>query len=191
MSVTTELPTPPKRTCFQSYMQTISETFFTARKSIGEYLNFVREKIPTYQTRIEHGATYFWDQLSLSSQRYVHLIGSRDAGKFVGMKASYEKNVLEDIGDWILFPMVDLPQKLHTYQNHPATLGLAYTGAALASLKFIAQPIKTTVFVGRKIAFLPRLTYFFAQAGIIGLACRSVGRMTNSSLMDHYTNKGT
>jgi hypothetical protein len=102
------------------------------------------------------------------------------------MESPYEKNLLEEVGDWMLYPMVDLPYKLSSVQNSPIAVGTAATVGGLFSLRFIAHPIKTAAMVGRKIAFLPRLSYYFAQVGIIGLGFRSIGRLTNTSLMERF-----
>jgi len=168
--VKVQQPNLPQTSRFQSYMHTLREAFSTAKNAISARVNALKEKLPAYQETAN----------KFSSQKYVQLVWKRDAGEVVGL--SYEKNLLEEIGDWMLFPMVDLPYKLSSVQYSPIAVGTAATAGALFSLKFLFHPIKTAAMVGRKLALLPSHAYFFAQFSVIGLACRSIGRMTNASL---------
>jgi hypothetical protein len=177
---------PPETSRFQYYMQTVKETFSTAKTALSQRVNTMREKMPTYQATVQNQADRVWNSLSPSSQRYVQLVYKRDAAQVAAMEVPYEKNLLEEVGDWMLYPMVDLPYKLSSVQNSPIAVGTAATVGGLFSLRFIAHPIKTAAMVGRKIAFLPRLSYYFAQVGIIGLGFRSIGRLTNTSLMERF-----
>jgi hypothetical protein len=174
----------PETSRLQYYMQTMRETFSTARNAVGQRVNAMREKIPAYQEAVQNRANTLWDKLSPSSQRYVQLVWNRDAAKFV--EAPYKKNLLEVAGDWMLYPMVGFPHKLSSVQNSPIAVCTAATLGGLFSLRFIAHPIKTAAMVGRKIAFLPRFSYYYAYVAIIGLGCRSLGRLTNISLMERF-----
>lgn len=174
---------PPETSRFQHYMQTMRETFSTAKNALGQRVNAMSEKISTYQEAVQNRAHTMWNKLSPSSKKYIQLVCQRDAAKVAGLEAPYEKNLLEEIGDWMLYPMVGFP---HKFSTSPIAVGTAATVGGLFSLRFIAYPIKTAALIGRKIAFLPRLSYFFAQIGIIGLGCRSLGRLTNTSLMQRF-----
>jgi hypothetical protein len=174
---------PTQRTWFQS----LSEGCSSVRNTAGLRLNLVTGKFTTVQNKIIDCGSYCWNQLSPSSQRHIQLVWKRDAGKFVGLE-SYEKNVIEEVGDWILFPTVDLPPKLRTYQKNPVVIGLVTAGAAFLLLKFIFRPIETAASVVRKISYVPDWAYFFAKTSLIGLTIRSVGRMTNSELMNRFNN---
>jgi hypothetical protein len=125
-----------------------------------------------------------WNKLSEDSQRYVQLLWKRDAGVFVGLK-SYNTNLMEKIGDGMLYPLVGLPNKL-AVQNKYVAVAVAASACTMFVLKFIANPFETTTLIGRTIAFLPRLPALFAKLSLAGLFCRSVGRMFNTSLMREF-----
>jgi hypothetical protein len=89
------------------------------------------------QNKIGQGASYCWNQLTPSAQRHIQLVWTRDAGRFVGMEAPYQKNVLENVGDWFLYPSVYLPKKFLLYQNIPLGVGIASIGGAFFFLNFV------------------------------------------------------
>lgn len=125
---------PPETSRFQYYMQTARETFSTARNALSQRTNALREKMPNYQASFQTRADSLWNRLSPSSQRYVQLVWNRDAAKVAGLEAPYEKNLFEEVGDWMLYPMVDLPYKLSSVQNSPIAVGTAATVGGLFSL---------------------------------------------------------
>lgn len=126
-----------------------------------------------------------WNTLSQNSKRYVQLLWNRDAGKFVGLKESYETNIVEKGGDIMLYPLVGLPHRL-AIQNKYVAVAVASSACTLFILKFLANPFETTTLVGRTIAFLPRLPALFAKLSFVGLVFRSLGRMFNTSLMTQF-----
>jgi hypothetical protein len=121
-----------------------------------------------------------WKKLDEDSQRYVLLLWNRDCGKL-----TYKKNFLEKIGDWMLFPIVDVPHELSIQNSHIA-VAVATGAATIFFLRFIAQPFIAPTLVGRTIVSLSSHSYSFAKFSITGLICRSLGRMFNTGLMTHF-----
>jgi hypothetical protein len=113
---------------------------------------------------------------------------SRDARKVVDIE-SYKKNPLEKLANKILYPTVDLPRQLPTYKDNPIVITMIATKVAMFSLKLLAYPKSTVAGMISKIGYLPRIAYLLVQLSLIGLACRSVGRMTNPDLMKAFDAK--
>ncbi len=127
---------------------------------------------------------YLWDQFG-GHQRQAQLLWKRDVKGFVGFEKPYEKNNAEKLGDWMLFPAVDLP----TYSLFKNRLFQAFAaGSALTFifLKFIDHPVFTTTLIGRTIAFLPTLVKILVGLSISGFVCRCLGRLFNTPLMKQF-----
>ncbi len=167
-----------------AYQQTAKDALADIKQKACDLRTIAREKLPLYQEKVQKQARQIWDKIPAPKQRYAKLVFSRDAGEVAGIK--YKPNVLEELGNWILYPSVDLPKKLPTYKDNPIVVGLVSTKVAMFTLKLLAYPKKTVVNMIGNIRYLPRLTYLFAQLSLIGLGCRSVGRMINQDLMEAF-----
>jgi hypothetical protein len=86
----------------------------------------------------------------------------------------------------MLFPTIDFPHKLFSVLNGRIGVGVVASAGTLFAVKLIAHPGATTAMIGRRIAFLSCHSYAFATFSIIGLVCRSLGRMLNTSLMADF-----
>jgi hypothetical protein len=165
------------------YAQTTKEALVDIKQKACDLGTNAKEKLPFYQEKVQKHALQFWDKLSPSQQRYAKLVFSRDAGQVAGIE--YKPNLLEEGGNCILYPY-DLLKKLPTFQDHPIMVGLVTTKVAMFALKLLAYPKKTFLNMMGNIRYLPRLTYLFGQLSIIGLGCRTMGRMTNPDLMEAF-----
>lgn len=138
--------------------------------------------------RVNTLASFVWKQLDPSSQRYLQLFWNRDAAQFVGVK-SYDKTLTETLGDWMLYPAIDLP-KLSPIQKSHLAVALAASAVTLFFVKFFAYPGSTAALVLQKIAFLPHTCYtvakFCTKFFAAGFAFRCFGRNFNPSLMKHF-----
>lgn len=143
--------------------------------------NSVREKVSRISNKVEQAKQFCWDQLTPAAQAHLQLIWTRDASRLVGLQVPYKKNLLEEIGDWMLFPTIDLPKKLLPYGNNRIVIAFASIAGLFLGIKWILHPITTTVnFVtSRPVSFLTKMS-------LLGLFCRSVGRYTNSVLMTRF-----
>ncbi len=121
------------------------------------------------------------EKMTPYGRRFAQLLISRDAAKVVGL-TSYEKNPIEEAGDWALAPVVDFPSKV----DNRVALAMGGTAAVIFGQELYSQPKKTLASVARQIMRLPRLAYLFTTFSLIGLACRSVGRLANSDLMQAF-----
>jgi hypothetical protein len=190
MAVSSKPTTPTETPNIRDHWRNRKELYNTAKNAVEQRVNFLKASLPFCETLARGYGAYFWEKLSPSTQRYMELVWTKDAGKFVGLETPYEKTPVEEAGDWFLTPYTaNLRQKFQTYQTNPVAIGVATTVGALYSLKCIFHPFKTVKGLGRKVAALPRLTYWFAQASIIGLALRGMGRMTNPALMEPRVKK--
>ena len=174
----------PTQIWFQASLASLSQKFTSLKNGAGERLKSVGEKISSIPQKGQQGATFLWDQFTPSTQRHLQLIWSRNAAQLVGVR--YEKNVLEEIGDWILYPSTDLPKKLLNCKSSPIATGLVSIGAVFLLFKLVLQPHSTLFGIARKITALPGPLLFLAKVNLVGLACRSLGRWTNPDLMHQF-----
>ena len=168
-----------------SSLHSLSQKWDSVKTAAGHRVDAVRAKIAPIQNKIGQNATYCWNQLTPSAQRHIQLIWTRDAGRFVGMDASYQKNILENVGDWFLYPSVDLPKQCFLYQNIPLGVGIASIGGAFFFLNFVFSPKATVFNTARHFSFVAG---FLAKMSLIGLLFRSLGRWTNPQLMYQFQN---
>ena len=172
------------QTRFQAFTDSISQKISSLKSGAGDRLKSVGEKISLIPQKGQQGATFLWNQLTPSTQRHLQLVWSRDAGQFVGVR--YEKNVLEEIGDWMLYPSMDLPKKLLNCKGSPIVVGLASIGAVFFLFKLVLHPLSTLLGIAHRITALPGPLLFLAKINLAGLACRSLGRWTNAELMHQF-----
>ena len=166
-----------------SSLHSLSQKWDVAKTAAGHRLDVVRAKMAPIQNKIGQGASYCWNQLTPSAQRHIQLVWTRDAGRFVGMEAPYQKNVLENVGDWFLYPSVYLPKKFLLYQNIPLGVGIASIGGAFFFLNFVFSPKATVFNTARHFSVV---SVFLAKMSLIGLLFRSLGRWTNPQLMHQF-----
>lgn len=148
-----------------------SEMYVAAGRELPKHtVNFVKTARETLN-----------EKMTPYGRRFAQLLISRDAGKVVGL-TSYEKNPIEEAGDWAVAPVVEFPRKV----DNRVALAMGGTAAVIFGAELCKQPKKTLASVARQIMRLPRLAYLFTTFSLIGLACRSVGRLANSDLMQAF-----
>ena len=174
---------PLQNIWYLSGLHSLCHKWDAAKTAVGQRVDVVRAKIAPIQNKIGQGASYCWSQLTPSAQRHIQLFWTRDAGTFVGMGAPYQKNVLEEVGDWFLYPSIDFPKKLYSYRNTPVGFGIALIGGAFFFLNFVFSPKATVFNTARHFSVV---SVFLAKMSLIGLLFRSLGRWTNPQLMHQF-----
>ena len=110
----------------------------------------------------------------------------------------YTKNLLEKVGSFLSWHVVELPAKVYHALRDPRVVTVACTALAMLSVQFAFYPRITAMaakaivsYVAHRVpAWLVKASvYTFIQTAIAGLGTRALGRFSNSELMQKWYTK--